>query len=118
MAVEVVTERLSLDVRHDVIEEALDFAGVIERQDMRVGQSRGDFYLAQEPLGPERCGDFGPEHFDRDATAMLEIHRQVDSRHPAAPKLALDRVAAGERGFERGQQIGHAVARGGGTTPS
>ena len=41
-----VAQRLALDIRHDVIEEAVDGTGVVQRQDVRVLQPGGDRNLA------------------------------------------------------------------------
>ncbi|HZI21522.1 MAG TPA: hypothetical protein VFD76_03370 [Gemmatimonadales bacterium] len=81
-----------------------------------MGQARGDLDLAQEPLGAERRGDLGPEHFERDAAAVLQVGGEVNRRHPAMSELALDPVTPGEGGLEADRQIGHAMTRGRGTT--
>src|SRR3989454_6670476 len=63
---------------------------------MRVGEPRRDFDLPQEALGTERRGDLGTQHFDRHRAAVLQVPREIDGRHPAAPQLALERVAVGQ----------------------
>ena len=63
---------------------------------MRVSELRGEPNLAEEALGPQRAGHFGPEHFERDQARLLEIPREVDRRHPTPAQLALERVAGGE----------------------
>ena len=40
-----------LDARHDVVDEPTGFAGIKERQDVRVGESGGYRNLAEESLG-------------------------------------------------------------------
>ena len=61
-----------------------------------MGEPRRDFDLPQEALGTERGGDLGAEDLDGDRTAVLEIPREIHRRHPAAPQLALQRVAVGQ----------------------
>ena len=46
--------------------------------------------LAQEPLGAERGGELRAQHLDRDVAVVLEVVREVDGGHAAAPELALD----------------------------
>ena len=52
-AIEALTERFAFDVRHDVIEEAVDFARIVQRKDMRMSQPGGCLYLAQKSVGAE-----------------------------------------------------------------
>ena len=61
-----VAERLALDVRHDVVEEAVGLARVEQRQDVGVLQAGGDLDLADEPLRAQRGRELGAEHLDRD----------------------------------------------------
>src|SRR5207244_8539074 len=54
LAVELVAQRLALDVRHDVKEEPSGVTGVVQREDVRMIQTRGDFDLTQE-IGRASC---------------------------------------------------------------
>ena len=53
LAGEAVAERLALDEGHDVVEEPVGLAGVVQREDVRVLQVRRGLDLAQEPLGAD-----------------------------------------------------------------
>ena len=53
LGVETITQRLSVHHRHHVVQRAVRFAGVEQRQDMRVTQLRGELYFAQKPLATE-----------------------------------------------------------------
>ena len=64
---------------------------------MRVLEPCGELDLAAEALGAERRGEIGVQHLERDRTVVLRVLREVDRGHPAAPELALDRVARAER---------------------
>ena len=81
-------QRLALDVRHHVVEQAVDVARVVQRQDVRMVQPGGDVDLAEEPLPADRGGDLGVEDLDRDAAVVLLVLGQVDRGHPAAAQQA------------------------------
>jgi hypothetical protein len=89
-------QRLTLDERHDVVERVARFAGVVERQDVRVDETAGDRDLAQEPPRAERSCHIGAEHLDRDLTIVLVVVGQVDRRPAASAQLALDGIPARE----------------------
>jgi hypothetical protein len=61
-SVESVAQRLALNVRHHVVEEASGGARVVQRQDVRMLQPRGRFDLEEEPVGPESRREFGVQH--------------------------------------------------------
>ena len=98
LAPEPVAQGLALDVGHDVVEEAVGLARVVQGKDVRVGQAGGDLDLAHEALGTERDGDVLPEDLDRDAARLPEVLRQIHRRHPASANLALERIAPAEDG--------------------
>ena len=56
LPVEPVAQRLALDERHDVVEQAVGLARVVEAEDVGVLEVGGDPDLAQEPVGAERGG--------------------------------------------------------------
>ena len=91
---------LALDERHHVVEERAasrpvggDLARIDEGQNVGMLQVRGDADLAQEPLGAERGGELGLQDLERDRAIVLEVVREEDGRHAAAPELALERIA-------------------------
>jgi hypothetical protein len=92
-----VAERLALDIRHDVVEEPIRLARIVERHDVRVPQPCRDPDLPQEPLGPERRRQLGPQHLHRDRPPVPRVLCQVDQRHPARPQLAPDQIARRQR---------------------
>ena len=94
---------LAFDVRHDVIQEPVRFAGIEQRQQVGVLQVGGDPDLGQEPLGAEDRGEFGPQHLERDLPLVLQILGQVDRGHPAGAEFPLDPVAVGEGRGELGE---------------
>ena len=49
-------ERLALDERHHIVQQAIGLSGVIQREDVGVLEARGDFDLAEEPLAAEGSG--------------------------------------------------------------
>ena len=58
----------------------------------------GDLDLAGEPLGAERGGQLGAQDLHRHLAVVLQVLGEVHRRHAALAELALDAVAAGERG--------------------
>ncbi len=102
-----VAQRLALDVRHHVVEEALRFARIVERQDVRVLQVGGDLDLVEEALGAQDGGELRAQHFDRDLAVVLHVMGEVDGRHAAGAELALDRVAVGEGTAEAVEIVDH-----------
>ena len=96
--VELLPERLALDVGHDVVQDAGVLARVVDRQDVGMGQAGGDLDLAEEPLGAEREGDVGPQDLDRDPPPLPQVLGDEDGGHPAASDLAVDDVAAAQHG--------------------
>ena len=68
-------------------------ARVEHGEDVRVLESGGEADLALEPVGPERGGQLGVEHLERDRAVVLEVLGQEHGGHPPAPELALERVA-------------------------
>jgi hypothetical protein len=91
-------ERLTLDVRHDVVEEPARFTRVVQREDVGMLELGRELDLAEEALGAERGGELGPEHLEGDQSLVPEVPREVNGGHAALPELALDGVAAGQRG--------------------
>jgi hypothetical protein len=53
---------MAFHVGHDIEEESLGFTGVVDREDVRVGQPRGELDFAQESLGANFSGDFWLEN--------------------------------------------------------
>ena len=68
-----------------------------------------DLDLAGEPLGTERGGELGAEHFHRDLAVVLEVLGEIDGGHAALAELPRNRVAVGESGAD-GVEGGHARA--------
>jgi hypothetical protein len=104
---EPLAQRLALDERHDVIQEAVGDAGVEEREDMRVLEVGGGPDLRQEPFGTEDRGQLGSEHLDGDLAVVLAVVGEIYGGHPALPELALDLVAVGQGGLQATEETGH-----------
>ena len=97
LALELVAQRLALDVGHNVKEEPLGATGVVQREDVRMIQTRGDLDFSQESVGAELRRHLREEHLDRDRAVVPHVARAVDGGHAPAAQLALDRVAVRER---------------------
>src|SRR5262249_8216610 len=95
-----VGERAALDELHR--EEWLAVgppAGLVERDDRRVLEARGDAGLADE--AGERAGLVAQEDVDGDAAAVAAVPGVEDAAHAAARELAADFVGGGVDGLER-----------------
>ena len=111
LALEPRAERLALDVRHHIEEQPVGVARVEQRQQVRVLEVRGDLDLAEEPLDAEHGAELRIEHLERDVAIVLEVAREIDGRHAAAPDLALENVR-GSKGFlELREEVAHQLAR-------
>ena len=64
-AVDAFLQRLALDERHDIVEDAVDGAGIEDREDVGVGQLGGDLDFAEEAIGAEGGAHLGAHHLDR-----------------------------------------------------
>jgi hypothetical protein len=107
-AVEQRAQRAALEVGHHVVEERIRRARVVQRNDVRMGETGRNLDLRQEAPTPERGGQLGLEHLHRDVAAMPEILRQVDGGHAATPDRPVQPVAIGQRGGQRFGDGGHA----------
>src|SRR5437899_1760149 len=66
LAPQPVPQRFTVYEWHHIVEEPLCLAGVVQREDMGMGEARRDFDLAEEALGPEGGRQLGTEHLDLD----------------------------------------------------
>jgi hypothetical protein len=105
--VEPVTKRFTRHEGHHEVELPFGLAGIVDREDVGVSESRGYFDLAKEALGAEACRHLGSEHFHRDLAPVFEIVREVDRGHPAGPNLVLEAVAVRQRCAETVQRSRH-----------
>ena len=63
--------------------------------------------------GPSSAAELGPEDLDRHLAVVLEVVGELDGGHAAAAELALEGVAARERGGEPGEMGGDVDGTGG-----
>ncbi|MBX6331397.1 MAG: hypothetical protein IRY91_06100 [Gemmatimonadaceae bacterium] len=97
VALEARAQRLALDERHGEPEPPRGGAGVVDGEDVRVLQPRGEPDLPLEAGGAERLGDLGVEHLERDRAVVLAVAGEIDRGHSPAAELALERVAIAQR---------------------
>ena len=110
-AVQLGAERLAVDERHHVVEEAVGGAGVEERQDVRVLQRGGGLDFHHEPLGADDGGQLRLQDLERHLAVVLEVLGQVHGGHAALAELPLDQIAISEGGDEAGERFGHRTPR-------
>ena len=97
---EPLAEGLALHQRHDIVEQAVYGARVMERQDVRVMQRGGRLDLAEEPLAAHGGGDVVVQDLHRYLPVVLVVPRQVDRGH-AAPAQRLEDLVRPEPGAGR-----------------
>jgi hypothetical protein len=112
LALQHLSQRLALDVGHDVVEERVGLARIVQRQDVGMLQVGGDLDLGQEALGPDHGRQLGLEHLQRHLALVLHVLRQEDSGHPALAELALDDVAVGQGDLQLLGDLGHTPSTG------
>ncbi len=106
--VDALPQRPSLHRGHHVEQEAVGLAGVIQGEDVRVGQLGRDLDLPQESLRADLGGQVRPKHLERDAPVMALVLREKDDSHPALAQLASDRVATAQRRPQELNKVRHA----------
>ena len=102
-----VTQGLAFDIRHDVVEAAVDRSGVVDREDVRVGEVGRDLDFPHEPLSAHRQGEVGQEHLQGDGATMLQVLRKVNNAMAPATELALDHVAVRQCSGESSGNVRH-----------
>jgi hypothetical protein len=91
-----VAQRLTLDVRHDIVELAVRLARVVETDNVRVGHPGCDPDLVEKPLGSRRSETL-IEDLHRHRPVVPRVVSQVHRGHPAATQFADDGVPSGQR---------------------
>jgi len=103
----------AVDVGHDVEEQPIGGARVVQRQDVGVLQRGRHLDLAEEALFAERGGELLAQDLHGDLAVVLEVVREIDRGHAPRAELALDAVAVGQGEGEPVERLSHAVtARG------
>src|SRR5262245_1480433 len=77
LAIEPGTQRLSLDIRHYVIEQSVRTTGVEQRQEVRVLQVGRDPNLGQESVCTEKSAELWSKNFQCDFAVVLQVPGQV-----------------------------------------
>ena len=92
------SEVLAFDVAHGDVEDPVGFAGVEDRDDVRVVEARCELGLAQEALAePRVVGELGREQLERRPSLQADLLGQVDDAHAAPADQPLDPVAREDR---------------------
>ncbi len=94
-------------VRHDIVQQALGLAGIVDGQDVGMGQAGGDLDLSKEPVLALVETGLDLEQLERHLPLVLGVVGQVDHSHPAPPQLTLDGVAPAKLLRSTGVLVGH-----------
>ena len=106
LPIEALPQGLALHVGHHIVEQAVGVAGVMQREDVRMGEVRRDLDLAQEAIAPEALGDFRPQHLEGDPPPVPEVAREVHDGPSTVTDLPVDDVAALEGPIEAVDEFG------------
>ena len=74
---------------------------------MGVLELGGDLDFPEEPIGPERRGQFRPEDLDRHLAVVLQVLGQIDGGHPALAQFALEPEVVRQGGGDAVELGGH-----------
>ncbi len=98
LAHQTLREALSVNERHDEVDDAFSLVHGVDRDDAGVGELRRGLRLAQKALAHIRVeGEFRREHLDRDTAIQTQIGRAIHDRHPAPPDLRVDEILRPDR---------------------
>jgi hypothetical protein len=107
LSVQSVPQAFTFDVWHDVVEQAVCLAGVVERYDMRMSETGNCFDLTEEAVRTDSGSQLGVQDLDCDLAVVPQVLGQEDRSHPTATDLRLDSVAVRESRPETFQQVRH-----------
>ncbi len=110
LAVQPVAQGLSPHVRHDVEQQAVRAARVVQREDVRVLEVGGDADLVEEPLRADDGREVGPQDLHGDVALVAQVLAEIDRGHAALAQLPLDAVVLGE-GRGQAVEVAHVVPR-------
>ena len=99
----------AFDEAHREVELAIDLAGVVDVDDVRVAERGRQARLAQEPIAERLVlGHLRDDDLQRDPALERGVLGGVDDAHPATPDQGLDDVSA--ELIPDGQGHGHPVS--------
>jgi hypothetical protein len=110
LAVEALTQRDPLHVRHHVEEEAVGLARVIEREDVGMLQVGGGLDLVQKALGSHHGRESGFEDLERHLPAVPQVLGQIHRGHAALAELPLDPIVGVEGPVEPFSELVEALS--------
>jgi hypothetical protein len=90
-----ITQGKPFDIGHHVVDEAVGFTRIEQRQDVRMRQFRGKVDLSQKPLSANRLRDVRSENLDGDTPIVTNVIRQINRCHASFAEDAPDSVAIG-----------------------
>jgi hypothetical protein len=92
-----------------VVQQTVDLARIVQREEVRVSKAGRDLDFAQEPLGAERLGQLRAQDFDRDLAIMLQLVGKDNVGHPTMAQFSVDLVLVGQHSPQAVLQIDHTV---------
>ena len=99
--------RVALDVRHHIVELVVRLSRIVDGEDVRVLEARGELDLAKEALGTERMRQLVVQHLDRHEPLVAHVVREIDRRRSPTADLPLQDIASGERFMKKWRDVEH-----------
>jgi len=100
-----------IDEAHGQVQQAVRFAGVVDRNDVGMLERSGELRFADEPIPePLVLRELGGEDLEGRPTPEAQVLREIDHPHATAPDHRIDAVA-GQFGPEQRVHVAGVVAR-------
>ena len=104
-------QRLTLDERHRVIQDAIHLSGLKEWDDVRMLKARRQLNLKPEPFSLDLRGELTRENLHGDSPAEDLVVSHEQPAHGSAVKLVLEGVGLPESFSQRFKEIGQSATR-------
>ena len=104
-------QRSAIHERHHIVRQSIGFAGIEQRQNIRMLQGRRDEYFAREPFASQGHGQFGTQHLDRHVGCVPLIARTINRGHSSTSDFTGDLVAVRQRGENGNPWVGHSCSK-------
>jgi hypothetical protein len=111
LPVQPIPQGLPLHVRHHIEEQPTGLARIMQRQDVRVGETRDGPDLLLEPIGTYRGGELGSQHLECNLAVVAHVVRQIHRGHASRTQRSFDAVAVGEDFLQTLETVGQAAPR-------
>src|SRR6185312_8434102 len=99
-------QRLTIYIRHHVVQQSVSASRVKQRQNMWMLQIRGELDLLEKAVGAQHRRQLCVQNLYGNFTVMLDVLGEIYRGHTARAELALDRVPVSKGAAQRVERIG------------